>query len=249
MPAVLGEKIVGTVAGSADIESGTARAALDLHRTDGLPGNIALQTALTGTNPVLDLQMKAEDPTGTLVDHWLRRTDRLPLSLSLNGKGPLADWHGHLAATVGALARVDAEIALAIDSRTVLGLSGNAALAPLLPADFAAAVGDRATFSLHAELDERVVVSRLTIGVAAGTVAGNSSVDRSDGAVAADLRADVPNLALLSGVAGAPLHGSAMLTVGVTGSQSRPVAKADLSGAGDRSFRFRGGAGRGPCLG
>ena len=72
----------------------------------------------------------------------------------------------------------------------------------------------------------------MAIGIAAGALAGDSSFDRSDGAIAAHLRADVPNLALLSGVVRTPLHGSATLDVGITGRQNRPVAKADLSGTG-----------------
>ena len=232
MPAVLGEKVVATIKGSAAVESGTARADLDLHRTDGFPGNIAVQMALTGSNPVLDLQIRAEDPTGVLLDHWAGRTDRLPLALALDGKGPVADWHGQLAASAGAVAHVDAEITLGVGSQTVLGISGTAALAALLPADLASAVGDRATFSLHTEFGKPILVSRLAIGIAAGALAGNSSFDRSDGAIAAHLRADVPNLALLSGVVRTPLHGSATLDVGVTGTQNRPVAKADLSGTG-----------------
>ena len=231
MPAVLGEKVVATIKGSAAVESGTARADLDLHRTDGFPGNIAVQMALTGSNPVLDLQIKAEDPTGVLLDHWARRTDRLPLALALDGKGPVADWHGQLAASAGTVAHVDAEITLGVGSQTVLGISGIAALAALLPADLASAVGDRATFSLHTEFG-RPIASRLAIGIAAGALAGDSSFDRSDGTVEAHLRADVPNLALLSGVVRTPLHGSATLDVGITGRQNRPVAKADLSGTG-----------------
>jgi translocation and assembly module TamB len=231
-PAVLGEKVVATIKGSAAIEDRAARADLDLHRTDGFPGNIALQMTLTGTNQVLDLQMKAADPTGILLDRWLERTDRLPLAVSLDGKGPVAQWHGRLTAAAGAIARLDADITLAVGSRTVLGISGKAALAPLLPADLALAVGSQATYSLRAELGERIVLDRLAIGIAAGTIAGDASFDADGGAIAADLRADLPHLALLSGIIGAPLRGSASLNVGVTGSRNRPLAQADLSAAG-----------------
>jgi translocation and assembly module TamB len=231
-PAVLGESVAATIAGSARVRRGTARVAVDLHRTDGIPGRLALRMALSGSKPVLSLRLQANEPTGILLDRWLGRTDRLPLALSLDGKGPLADWHGRLTASAGGHARLDADVALGSASETVLGLSGTAAIAPLLPADLASVVGDRATFSLDAHVGDRVAVSRLTIGIAAGTVAGDSSFDRSDRVIAAHLRADVPELALLSGVLGAPLHGAATLSVGVTGSQNRPIVKADLSGAG-----------------
>jgi translocation and assembly module TamB len=231
-PPVLGEKVVATVAGSAEVERGTARAVLDLRRTDGFSGNIALQMTLAETKPVLDLRLTANEPTGVLIDRWLQRTDRLPLTLSLDGKGPVADWHGRLTVAAGAAGRVDADITLGVGSRTVLGISGKAVLAALLPADLASVVGDQATYSLRAEFGERIVVGRLAIDVAAGTIAGDATFDRSDAAVAAHLRADVPELAPFSGIMGAPLHGSATLSVAVNGSQNHPMATAALSGAG-----------------
>jgi translocation and assembly module TamB len=231
-PAVIGEPAVATINGSAAVESATARAALDLHRIDGSPGNIALQMALTGTKPVLALRLQASEPTGMMTDNWLGRTDRLPLALSLDGDGPLADWHGRLTASAGALARADADIALASTSKTVLGISGKAKLAPLLPAELAPVVGDQANFSLHADFSDQTAATQLTIAIAAGTVTGDSSYQSRDGAIAAHLRVNVPHLALLSGVAGASLDGSANMNVGVTGSQSRPVATAELVGDG-----------------
>jgi translocation and assembly module TamB len=231
-PAVLGESVVATIKGNAEVEDGTARADLDLHRIDGTPGKLALKLALTGTKPVLSLRLDASEPTGVLLDRWLGRTHRLPLALSLAGTGPLAGWHGQLTASAGRDARLDADIALAMTSETVFGLSGTAVVAPLLPADLASAVGDRATFSLHAESREPIVVGRLALGIAAGTIAGDSSFDKSNGAIIAHLRTSVPELASLSGVLGTPLHGAASLNIGVTGNQNRPIVKADLSGAG-----------------
>ena len=92
-----------------------------------------------------------------LLDRLLGRTDRPPLALSVNGTGPLADWHGRVAASAGTLAHVDADVTLAVTDDTVLGLSGTAALAPLLPAEFAPLVGDRVALSLRATFGERVV--------------------------------------------------------------------------------------------
>ena len=115
-PAVLGESVVATIAGSAEIRRGAARAALDLHRIDGVPGKLALRMSLTGTNPVLSLRLHASEPTGILLDRWLGRTDRLPLTLSLDGRGPVADWHGRLTASAGADARLDADVALEVGS-------------------------------------------------------------------------------------------------------------------------------------
>ena len=89
-PPVLGESVIATIAGSGEIRRGAARATLDLHRTDGVPGKLALRMSLAGTHPLLSLRLHASEPTGILLDRWLGRTDRRPLTLSLNGRGPLA---------------------------------------------------------------------------------------------------------------------------------------------------------------
>jgi translocation and assembly module TamB len=231
-PPVLGERVMATVAGKAAVEGGTARATLDLHRTDGPAGSIAMQMALAGTSPALSLRVQATEPTGLLIDHWLGRTDRLPLNASLDGDGPLTNWHGRLSASAGARADLHADLALALGPETVVGLSGTAAAAPLLPADLAPVVGELATFSLHAELGERIALNRMTLGVAAGSIAASGSFDHSDGAVAAKLRADLPDLARLSGVLGTRLDGAAILSIAVTGTQGRPAATVDLSATG-----------------
>src|SRR5271169_3697216 len=142
-PPVLGESLVGTAEGSAQLAGETAHVALDLHRTDGIAGNITLAMELAGATPILKLRLEASEPTGFLLDRPLGRTDRPPFALSLNGAGPLADWHGRVSASAGALAHFDADVTLAAAAETVLRLSGTAAIAPLLPAEFAPLLGDR----------------------------------------------------------------------------------------------------------
>jgi translocation and assembly module TamB len=163
---VLGESLVAMVEGDARLTGGTAHIALDLRRIDGSAGNIALAMELTGATPNLKLRLEASEPTGILLDRLLGRTDRAPLALSLNGVGPLVNWQGRLNASAGALARVDADVTLAVTARTVLGLSGTAALASFVPAEFAPLLGDRLALSLRATFGDRV---------------GRPAVDRSRG--------------------------------------------------------------------
>src|SRR5215467_6651787 len=113
-PPVLGESLVATVEGNARLADDTAHLALDLHRIDDAAGNIGLAMELAGATPVLNLQLEASEPTGVLLDRLLARTDRPPLALSVKGTGPLADWHGRVAASAGALAHIDADVALAV---------------------------------------------------------------------------------------------------------------------------------------
>jgi translocation and assembly module TamB len=225
----LGERVAATLTGRAAIANGRAKVRLDLHRIDGRPGNLSLTIGLAGAAPTLTVRLAANEPSGLLLDRLLGRTDHLPLALALDGSGPLADWHGRLAVSAATLARIDAQLALAVGVRTTLGLSGTAALLPLLPAQFAPILGNRVTFSLHArKADDRLVLGRLAVAAAGGTVTGNASF--ASAAIAAKLRVDVPQLSRLSGLLGAAVHGSAALRAAVTGSEHRPIIAASLRG-------------------
>ncbi len=233
-PPVLGEGLVATVEGNAKLSGETAHVALDLHRTDGSAGSILLAMELAGATPVLGLRLEASEPTGVLLDRLLSRTDRPALALSVNGTGLLADWHGQVSASAGALARLDADVTLAVAAEPVLGLSGTASFAPLLPAEFASLVGDRLTLSLRASFGDRIVVDPLSIEIAAGTLTGDAAYGGAEKAVAAHLRAKLPELSQFAGLVGNPLKGSATVSAAVSGTESRPALELNLSGAGMR---------------
>jgi translocation and assembly module TamB len=228
---VLGERVVAALAGHAAIAAGRAAAGLDLHRIDGQPGRLRLQLALAGATPQLTLHVAANEPSGVLADRLLRRADHLPLWLAVDGSGPLSDWHGRLAAAAGALARIDAQLSLAVAPELRLGLSGSATAAPLLPPQFAPIVGDRVAFALHAlNTDDRLVLDRLAIAAAGGSLTG--TVSRAGAAIAAKLHLEIPHLSRLAGLFGEAAHGSAVLAAVVGGSERRPRVVASLSGTG-----------------
>src|ERR1700730_8728058 len=233
-PPVVGDSLVATLEGSARLADETAQVALDIHRTDDSAGNIVLAMELAGEPPVLKLQLAASEPTGVLLDGVLGRTDRAPLALSVNGAGPLANWHGRVAASAGTLAHVEADVTLAVTSQTVLGLSGTAGLAPLLPAEFAPLVGDRIALSLRATFADRIVVAPLSIEIAAGKLTGDAAFGGTEKTIEAHFRANVPALSPLEGFLGSQLDGSASLSAAVTGTESRPAVELDLSGSGIR---------------
>jgi translocation and assembly module TamB len=233
-PPVLGESVVATVEGNARLAGETAHVALDLHRTDGAAGNIGLALELAGSTPVLSLRLDAAEPTGVLLDRSLERTDRLPFALSVNGSGPLTDWHGRLSASAGTVARLDAGVNLAVATKTSLGLSGTAALASLLPPVFAPLVGDRLVFSLHAAIGERIEVDALSIDAAVGTVTGDGAFGGPNGAVEAHLWANVPEFSPLAGLFRDHLEGAASLTADITGTQKHPALALNLSGTAIR---------------
>jgi translocation and assembly module TamB len=231
---VLGESLVATVEGSARLAGQTVQIALDLHRTDNFAGNIAVAMDLAGNPPVLSLRVDGNEPTGVLADRLLGRTDRPPLALSINGAGPLADWRGRVAASAGTLAHIDTDVTLGVKDRTVFGLTGRAALAPLLPAEFVPLIGDQLTLSLHGTFGEQVVLDTLSLGIAAGILTGDAAVGGSEKAIAAHLRANVPELSAVAGLLGSQLSGSGSLVAEVSGTESRPALSLNLAGSAIR---------------
>ncbi len=233
---VLGAGLAATVAGERVVGRAAAKATLDIRRIDTSPGSIALNMTLAGAAPHLSLQLEAREPTGVLLAAALGRADRLPLTLSLEGDGPLADWHGRLAAAAGREARLDADLALGVSGETTVALSASADPAPLLPPALAPLVGERARLSLHAVFGERIVIDRLSFAAATGRVTGDAAFGRADGAVTADLRGDLPDLSKFAAITGDNLRGSATLTARLRGPARRPTVDTDLSASDVAAF-------------
>ena len=233
-PPVLGENVAATAEGSAELADGKAHIALDLHRIDNSAGNILLAMEIAGDAPVLSLRLDATEPTGVVLDRLLGRTDRLPLAFSLNGSGPLADWRGRLNASAGVLAHFEADLTLAAADKTILGISGTAGFAPLLPTEISPLVGDQVALSMRAKFGGRIVVDPLSVELAVGSLTGHFAIGGPEKAVAADLRANLPELSAFSGLLGQPLGGSAVLKASVTGTESRPSLELNLSIDGTR---------------
>ncbi|MBV8335997.1 MAG: hypothetical protein JO358_11300, partial [Alphaproteobacteria bacterium] len=201
-PRVLGESFAATVTGNARLAGETAQVALDLHRTDNFTGNVGLAMDLAGDPPVLSLSVDGNEPTGVLADRLLGRSDHASLAVSVNGTGPLADWHGRVTASAGTLAQINADVTLAVKDRTIFGLTGTAALAPLLPPDFGPLIGNQLKISLHGNSGERIVLDAVSIEIAAGTLSGDASFGGAEQAVAAHLQANVPDLSAIAGFVG-----------------------------------------------
>ena len=233
-PPVLGESIVATVEGNAELAGAEARANLDLHRIDSTAGKILLALELAGDTPVLSLRLDADEPAGVVLDRLLARTDHLPLALSVAGNGPLADWHGRMTASAGALGKVAADLTIAAADETVLGVSGTAGIAPLLPAEIAPLVGEQVVLSAHAAFGTRIVLDPLSIEIAAGRLTGRVAYGGPEHAVAAELRAVLPELSAASALVGQPLGGSAALSASVTGTESQPSIELNVSGNSPR---------------
>ncbi len=227
-PAVLGEPVVAAAQGRLVLAGGKEQVSLDLHRIDGKAGKLGLDLEIAGAaEPVLTLDLEAQEPSGLLVDRALGRADRLPFTLSLKGTGPLADWHGRLAAAAGPDARVEAELDIAQKTATAAEFKGEAALLPLLPPAYAAIVGDKLMFAVHATFGDKIVVDHFALTAAGGAVSGDAAVSGSD--IAANLHGEIANLARFQGLLGERIEGSAELDATVRGTRDRPEIEARFS--------------------
>jgi translocation and assembly module TamB len=229
---VLGERIAATVAGHAVAHDDMAEIALRLHRIDDVPGEFDLSVRQSGAAPDLRLRLAAREPSGVLLAKLLGRDDRPPLSVSIEGDGPVSDWRGRLDAAAGPLAAASADIALALGRETALSLTGTASVAELLPPGLAALAGGKVPVAMRARLreDGAVALDSLTLGLAAGRLTADALVGRPDRAIAARVAVSITDLAASGPLIGEPVRGSAELRATVSGTEDRPVIRIEADG-------------------
>ncbi len=240
--AVLGEPVAVSISGSGGLERGKADADLAVERIDGQPGRAAFRLALGGEPLRLALDGDVAEPTGHILADLLGRNAPLPVSLKLKGDGPLATWRGDLVATAGQKAGVTATVTIAKMKRAYhVSAKGEAALADLLPPDFAALAGDKADFAADLIASDKgsYRLDRLDLNLAAGSLTGSGSYDPGSDALAAHAHLVLPALEKFGPLVGADLAGRGAVDLTVSGAMSRPKAEiaADL---GD--LRYAGAA-------
>ena len=231
-PEVLGETVEAAVTGKAASHDGATEIALDLRRSDGVPGHLDLQLRQGGADANLQLRLVASEPSGVLLGRLLGRSDRPPLLVSLSGDGPLADWRGRLEASAGQLARVAADVAIAAGRETMLSLTGTAAVSPLLPPGMAALTGDAMPITARATLREEgaIALDELAIELAAGRLAAAADFAGPDRAIAGHVSVSLSDIAAASALAGEPLRGSAQLAAAISGTEDRPRLRIEATG-------------------
>jgi translocation and assembly module TamB len=221
---VLGEPVALSVAGKSALGGGDARATIAVRRIDGGAGQADLSLVLSGAPAALSLALDVAEPSGVLLDRLLGRTDRPPLTLSLKGDGPLANWRGKLTAAAGDLARLDADLTVAEGADYRLGAQGRVAAAKLAPPDVASLLGDEIPFTLALRDNEAGVVSidRFSIEAAAATFEGSGQYDGGARTLGGTATLAAADLAPFSTIAGTTLSGSGQLRVVASGTPQRP---------------------------
>ena len=146
-PPLLGESVVLSADGTMELDAERIAMTLAVQRGDGQPGHLALDVDYRPRAAQLFAKGELDEPTGILLERLIGR--REPLRATLSGEGKLSDWHGTLGAQSGDLARLAATIGIAPQGTGyVLDAAGTLAAQKLLPADYAALVGDQLRFSV-----------------------------------------------------------------------------------------------------
>ena len=234
---VLGEPIVLSVAAASSLVGGEAKARLAVHRIDGGAGQADLSLAVTGQPARLKLALDIAEPSGLLLDGLLGRADRPPLAVSLTGEGPLADWHGALAASAGDLARLAADLTITDTDGYRLSARGTLAALPLLPPDLAPVLGDAVAFDaqLHDTPEGIVELQHLALDAAAADLTATGRYDAGKAAFSGNAVVTLADLAPLSGLAGLTLAGAGRLQIDASGTAQRRQAELSLDGTGLRA--------------
>src|SRR5258707_3774177 len=227
---VLGEPVAFSVAGATSLTGGEASARLALQRMDGAPGQAELSLALTGQPARLNIALDIAEPSGLLLNRLLGREHGPSLVVSLTGDAPLADWHGTLAASAGDLARLNADLMIADSPSYRVSARGALAALPLLPPDLAPVLGDNVGFEVQMRDagEGSVVLERLSLGMAAATLAATGRYDGRDATLAAEATLAAADVAPFSMLAGASLAGAGKLRLRTSGTVRRPQVELAL---------------------
>ncbi|MGH7893368.1 MAG: hypothetical protein ACREQL_01805, partial [Candidatus Binatia bacterium] len=218
----LGQSIIGQAAafridGQVRTNEAANRLSTDLRidRVDQetADARLALDADLAGGT--LDLSLKANE-TGGLLAAVSERPEAGELHLDLGGQGPLADWRGRLALDAQNLASLTSKLDLGFTDLPRIAIDARLDVAPgVLPPDVELLTGR--TIDLAVRLQptspRQVELQALHLGAAGFTVEGQGKADLAANTLDGRLVFDVPDLAVASGLAKAPLKGRAVLNL------------------------------------
>ncbi len=191
--AVLAEPVLNTPAPVRLAAEGAARLGdpaeglmlrLDARRIDGEQGTVALDLAYVPEENRLRVALNAEEPAGGVLARLAGLPGLPPVSVALNGEGPLDDWDATLNAGAGEDLSVQAAVAIdAVEGGHAVVLEGRAEVAALLdPAlDPLVAGGVEVSARTVLEPEGPIAVDRLRLAAPAGAVTLDGTIDRAAG--------------------------------------------------------------------
>ncbi len=193
---------------------------------------LALDADLAGS--ALDLSLKANE-TGGLLAAVSGRPEAGELHLDLGGKGPLADWRGRLALEAQGLASLETDLELGLADLPRIGIDGRLDVAPgVVPPEVEPLIGRTIDLSVRLQptSPQRVELQALHLGAAGFGLEGRGNGDLAANTVEGRVTLEVPDLAVASGLAKAPLQGRAALSLAATGAFDQPVVDLTLDAGG-----------------
>ncbi|HMA14692.1 MAG: translocation/assembly module TamB domain-containing protein [Bacteroidota bacterium] len=149
---VLGQPARFSLTGQADRhDDGGLSARLDLRRADRAGEHLVAAVQYAPPDDRLTADIEAVAAPGGIVAALLDMPDLPQTTLSLEGSGPLADWPGRFALSVGELAEVTADVRLARSQSGDLAfqIDGRSDLRPTNDFDLAPLVAGESTIGLH----------------------------------------------------------------------------------------------------
>ena len=246
----LGEALAGTPARltlngklAAD-ESGQLEGELRLEQIDG-----ALRLSLDGgyglEDGILEAKLSAQDSAGGLIARFAGDPSLPALSLSLEGKAPLTDWRGKIAAEAEGMASLAGEIALPLEPHPGLAYQGSLSLPMLADSQAAPFLGESSQVDLSVSLmdGQALAVERLNLESDSLSLrlAGDVDLDRLTGELTAE--ASLKDPAALSGLAPGVALSGLTLSVRQSGALTHPALEGSARIEGlsvDRGPRFDG---------
>ncbi len=231
---VIGQAAAFSIDGQARANEATNRltAALRIDRIDQptADARLALDADLAGN--ALDLSLKANE-TGGLLAAVSERPEAGELHLDLGGKGPLANWRGRLALEAQGLASLETDLELGLADLPRIGIDGRLDVAPgVLPPDVEPLIGRAIDLSVRLKptSPQRIELQALHLGAAGFGLDGQGSLAAN--IVEGRVTLEVPDLAVASGLAKAPLQGRAALSLTATGALEQPLVDLTLDAGG-----------------
>jgi translocation and assembly module TamB len=201
----------GRMAAAEDLAAVTAE--LALQRVDEPTAWATLDAELVRATRTLTLNLEAEE-TGDLLAYITDRPEAGDFRLTLTGTGPADSWLGQLTMVAENLARVDADVALALLDEPRLAAEGRLVPhADLVPAELAELLGDALAFDLAVTQTaaQRLTFDEIHLVTDLARLDGQAVLDLETQRIDARAATRIDDLAPLSTLAETPLAGSLVL--------------------------------------
>lgn len=179
---VLGQPVTLRLKGSATLAEGAGTAGLDVTRTDGPEGQIALSASYSNITTEAWIDLSVKEAAGGLVATQLNLPDAPALALTLNGAGPLSDFNATTTLLSDGQERLNGRFTLSADAtqpeRQTFDATLNGDLTTLFAPEHRAFFGDALTLEArgYAEADV-LALSRFDLQAEAIAVSGEMRLE------------------------------------------------------------------------